>query len=98
SLTRAPEDAIGSRGQTLTLNGVTGRPVDAGAPKGAALETESVMIGLHAGRFAEWGLRWPYFLSRVGGTIMVGSGLVLWTVKRRAPSRPGPASFRFPAR
>lgn len=92
SLTSAPEDAIGSRGQTLTLNGVTGQPVDAGAPKGAALQTESVMIGLHAGRFAEWGLRWLYFLSGVGGTIMVGSGLVLWTVKRRArlpdPNRP----------
>ncbi len=92
ALTRAPEDAIGSRGQTLTLEGPTGRRLDAGAPKGAALNTESVMIGLHAGRFAEWGLRWLYFLSGVGGTIMVGSGLVLWTVKRRArlpdPARP----------
>lgn len=92
SFTRAPEDAIGSRGETLTFNGTTGRPIDAGAPKGAALETESVMIGLHAGRFADWALRWLYFLSGVGGTIMVGSGLVLWTVKRRAklpnPDRP----------
>lgn len=92
TLTRAPGDAIGSRGQTVTLNGVTGRSLDTSAPKGAALATESVMIGLHAGRFAEWGLRWLYFLSGVGGTIMVGSGLVLWTVKRRArlpdPQRP----------
>jgi hypothetical protein len=50
------------------------------------------MIGLHAGRYAEYGLRWLYFLSGLGGTIMVGSGLVLWTVKRRSklpdPSRP----------
>ncbi|RIA36609.1 putative iron-regulated membrane protein [Hephaestia caeni] len=92
TLTRAPEDAIGSRGETLTLNGVTGRPLEAGLTKGPALETESVMIGLHAGRFAQWGLRWLYFLSGVAGTIMVGSGLVLWTVKRRAklpnPDRP----------
>ena len=92
SLTRAPEDAIGSRGPQLTLDGTTGRRLDASVSKGAALETESVMIGLHAGRFAEWGLRWLYFLSGVGGTIMVGSGLVLWTVKRRArlpdPERP----------
>jgi uncharacterized iron-regulated membrane protein len=56
------------------------------------MATQSVMIGLHAGRYAGWGLRWLYFLSGIGGTIMVGSGLVLWTVKRRAklpdPTRP----------
>lgn len=92
SMTRARADAIGSRGQSLTFDGTTGGALDASASKGAALATESVMIGLHAGRFAEWGLRWLYFLSGVGGTIMVGSGLVLWTVKRRArlpdPARP----------
>ncbi|CCW19571.1 FIG138928: iron-regulated membrane protein [Sphingobium indicum BiD32] len=37
-------------------------------------------------------LRWLYFLSGLGGTVMVGTGLILWTVKRRAklpdPSRP----------
>lgn len=92
TLTRAPEDAIGSRGQTVTLNAITGRPLEAGLAKGPALETESVMIGLHAGRFAHWGLRWLYFLSGLAGTIMVGSGLVLWTVKRRTrlpnPDRP----------
>src|SRR3546814_15678309 len=56
------------------------------------------MIGLQAGRFAGWGLRWLYFLSGVSGAIMVGSGLVLWTVKRRGrlpdPARP-PFGFRL---
>jgi uncharacterized iron-regulated membrane protein len=84
TLTRAPEDAIGSRGETLTFDGATGRPIGEGHRKGAARETESVMIGLHAGRFAEWGLRWLYFLSGLGGTIMVGTGLVLWNAKRRS--------------
>lgn len=83
TFTRAPEDAIGSRGETLTFDGATGRPIGEGQGKGAARETESVMIGLHAGRFAEWGLRWLYFLSGLGGTIMVGTGLVLWNAKRR---------------
>lgn len=91
-VTRAAEGAIGSRGEEISFSGVTGRPVDASMAKGAALATESVMIGLHAGRYARYGLRWLYFLSGLGGTIMVGSGLVLWTVKRRAklpdPARP----------
>ncbi|MGC4251387.1 MAG: PepSY-associated TM helix domain-containing protein [Sphingobium sp.] len=50
------------------------------------------MIQLHAGWFAGPVLRWLYFLSGVGGTVMIASGLVLWTVKRRAklpdPARP----------
>ncbi|WP_313441568.1 PepSY-associated TM helix domain-containing protein [Novosphingobium sp.] len=92
AITRAPEGGIGSRGEEVSFNGVTGQPVSESMAKGPALATESVMIGLHAGRYAEYGLRWLYFLSGLGGTIMVGSGLVLWTVKRRTklpdPNRP----------
>jgi uncharacterized iron-regulated membrane protein len=91
-LTRAPGEAFAARGETAAFAGATGRPLDAHAAAGAALATESVMIGLHTGRFAQWGLRWLYFMSGIGGTIMVGSGLVLWTVKRRTrlpdPARP----------
>lgn len=91
-MTRSPEAAFGSRGETITFDGSTGRILARHDARGAALATESVMIGLHTGRFAQWGLRWLYFLSGVGGTIMVGSGLVLWTVKRRTrlpdPARP----------
>src|SRR3546814_16649856 len=50
------------------------------------------MIGIHAGRFASPWLRALYFLSGVAGCVMVASGLILWTVKRRAklsdPERP----------
>jgi uncharacterized iron-regulated membrane protein len=92
TFTRAPAAGIGSRGETLTVAGATGQAILASPPRGAAAQTESVMIGLHAGRFADWGLRWLYFLSGVAGTVMVGSGLVLWTVKRREklpdPERP----------
>ncbi|PNU03428.1 PepSY-associated TM helix domain-containing protein [Novosphingobium guangzhouense] len=91
-MTRSPEASFGARGETASFDGATGRLIGAHDANGAALATESVMIGLHTGRFAKWGLRWLYFLSGLGGTIMVGSGLVLWTVKRRArlpdPSRP----------
>src|SRR3546814_4260486 len=50
------------------------------------------MIGIHAGRFASPWLRPFYCLSGVAGCVMVASGLILWTVKRRAklsdPERP----------
>lgn len=83
TLGSSSEDAIGARAETLRFDGATGKLIQAGLPKGPASKTESVMIGLHAGRFAEWGLRWLYFISGLGGTIMVGSGLVMWTAKRR---------------
>lgn len=92
ALTRGPGEAMGSRGEVLTFSGATGRTLGASLPKGAALQTESVMIGLHTGRFARIALRWLYFLSGLAGTAMVGTGLILWTVKRRQrlpdPQRP----------
>ncbi|RIV80921.1 PepSY domain-containing protein [Aurantiacibacter xanthus] len=92
TLKSSSEDAIGVRGEVLRFDGASGQLVQPAQAKGPALETESVMIGLHAGRFADWGLRWLYFISGLGGTIMVGSGLVMWTAKRRTrlpdPQRP----------
>jgi len=92
TLTRAPSEAIGSRGETLAFDGATGKRLGASSPKGGATATESVMIGLHSGRFANMALRWLYFLSGLFGTAMVGTGLILWTAKRRQrlpdPARP----------
>jgi hypothetical protein len=42
-----------------------------------------VLYGLHLGRFSDTVTRWLYFLVSLGGTAMVGTGLVMWTVKRR---------------
>ena len=92
TLTSAPSAAINARGDSLQFDGVSGRLLDTGAERGAARQTEGVMIGLHAGRFADTTLRWLYFLSGLFGTAMVGTGLVLWTSKRRGklpdPQRP----------
>ncbi len=83
---------LSARTPRLTYDGVTGRLVWQSPAPGAAAQTAGAMIGLHAGRYAGYGLRWLYFLCGVGGTLMVASGLVLWTVKRRErlpdPSRP----------
>ena len=92
TLTSAPGAAIDARGDMLQFDGVSGRLLETGAARGAARRTEGVMIGLHAGRFADTALRWLYFLSGLFGTAMVGTGLALWTAKRRAklpdPARP----------
>ena len=59
---------------------------------GAAAETRGVLYALHLGRFSDTVTRWLYFLVSLMGTAMVGTGLVMWTVKRRQkladPERP----------
>jgi len=78
--------------QYLLFDGVSGKLLQVKDAVGAAAETRGVLYALHLGRFADTVVRWLYFLVSLAGTAMVGSGLVLWTVKRRAklpdPTRP----------
>ncbi|MGH6617493.1 PepSY-associated TM helix domain-containing protein [Sphingomonas sp.] len=84
AITSAPSSGMDTRGETLRFDGVTGRPFEPPPPRGAARLTEGVMIGIHAGRYAGMPLRWLYFVSGLFGTAMIATGLILWTVKRRA--------------
>ncbi|PIB91581.1 PepSY domain-containing protein [Caulobacter sp. FWC2] len=92
SLTRSSNDRMANRGETLVFDGISGALLASPNNAGAAAKTESVMIGLHAGRYARSLLRWLYFLSGLGGATMIATGLVLWTVKRRGrladPAKP----------
>ena len=45
--------------------------------------TDHVMKGLHKGLFANWFLRVLFIFMGVGGTAMIGTGLLLWANGRR---------------
>lgn len=49
----------------------------------ATFRTQRTLFALHEGNFANWWLRWLYFISGLLGCAVIGTGLVLWTVKRR---------------
>ena len=68
----------------VVFDGVTGELLHAKDGSGAVATTQGVLYGLHLGRFADIETRWLYFIVGLVGTAMVGSGLVLWTVKRRS--------------
>lgn len=78
--------------QYLVFDGATGKLLDARDSVGPAAEVRGVMYALHLGRFSDLQLRWLYFIVSLAGTAMVGTGLVMWTVKRRQklpePERP----------
>ncbi|MDO4723513.1 MAG: PepSY-associated TM helix domain-containing protein [Comamonadaceae bacterium] len=57
-----------------------------------------VLVAPHLGRFAEPAVRWLLFLSGLLGCVMVGSGMVLWVVKRlsqRAKQGDAPRGHRL---
>lgn len=78
--------------QYMEFEGTTGKLVAIHEGVGAAAETRGVLYALHLGRFSDTPTRWMYFLVSFMGTAMVGTGLVMWTVKRRQklaePDRP----------
>lgn len=78
--------------QYLVFDGATGKLLETRDSVGPAAEVRGVMYALHLGRFSDLQLRWLYFIVSLAGTAMVGTGLVMWTVKRRQklpdPERP----------
>ncbi|MCJ8157215.1 PepSY domain-containing protein [Sphingomonas sp. LaA6.9] len=85
TLIRSNADTLNARGQSVTYSAVNGRRISGSPAPGPAITTAGVMLGLHLGVFAGPTLRWTYFLLGLTGTAMVGTGLVLWTAKRRKP-------------
>lgn len=76
---------LNARGGSIVFSGVDGRQLSASPPAGPAIKTSGVMLGLHIGSFAGPVLRWTFFVLGLAGTAMVGTGLILWTVKRKRP-------------
>lgn len=74
---------ISTIGVFRIYDGQTGKTLKQSEPPPLALTAHTVMVGLHAGRFADYWLRWLYFLLGAAGCGMIATGLVLWTVKRR---------------
>jgi cytochrome b subunit of formate dehydrogenase len=76
----------------MEFDGATGKLLMVRESVGPAAETRGVLYALHLGRFSDTEMRWLYFLVSFMGTAMVGTGLVMWTVKRRQklpdPERP----------
>ncbi|MBH1963302.1 MAG: PepSY domain-containing protein [Comamonadaceae bacterium] len=67
---------------TAVFSGTTGEPLPQGTP-GSSRLTQSALLELHQGYFADPWLRWLYFAVSLMGCAMIATGLVLWTVKRR---------------
>lgn len=92
TVVRGDARRVSTSPQYLTFDGTNGQLLATKDQVGPAAETRGVLYALHLGRFSDTVIRWLYFLVSLAGTAMVGTGLVMWTVKRRAklpdPDRP----------
>lgn len=92
AVTRGDAGRVSMSPSYLEFDGANGRLLAVHDRVGAAAETRGVLYALHLGRFGDIETRWLYFLVSFMGTAMVGTGLVMWTVKRRQkladPARP----------
>ncbi|WP_423201068.1 PepSY-associated TM helix domain-containing protein [Corticibacter populi] len=84
AIVRQQASRVSTTPNYLLFDGVSGDLTRAKDASGPVATTQGVLYGLHLGRFADPVLRWLYFLVSLAGTAMVGTGLVLWIVKRRA--------------
>lgn len=83
----------GGPARSLTFDAATGALVGRQDHlAGNAVEgADRILASLHLARFASVGLRWVFFAAGVMGTVMAGTGLVLWAVKRAEKRRGAPA-------
>jgi uncharacterized iron-regulated membrane protein len=70
-------------GTALVFDGVSAELKNESNMGAASLMLAGGLYGLHMGHFAGPLLRWLYFLAGIGGTAMIGTGLVIWLGKRR---------------
>ena len=88
TITRGQTGDLSEERAGMVFDGVTGaRLASWGASPATAgsgtAQTRGVMTGLHLGLFAGPGLRALLLLSGLMGTVMGGTGCVLWSVKQR---------------
>lgn len=95
TLLRSPAGQLDARAGSIVYSGTSGKRLTASPPPGAAVKTAGVMLGLHIAHFAGPALRWSFFLLGLVGTAMVGTGLVMWTAKRRRQAGKPDLGFRL---
>jgi uncharacterized iron-regulated membrane protein/low affinity Fe/Cu permease len=79
----APSNVLNIRTAGVEISGIDGKLLPDNHNHSAMSVTAGVVYGLHMAHVAQWPLRWLLFLSGMLGCVMIASGMILWTVKRR---------------
>ncbi|RYY79540.1 MAG: PepSY domain-containing protein [Moraxellaceae bacterium] len=83
SFVPAVETTLNVRVPAIQMNATNGELLSSGISPSAMAVATGTVYGLHLAHVADWPMRWLLFGSGILGCCMIGSGMVLWTVKRR---------------
>lgn len=83
SFVPAVESSLNIRVPGIQMNAINGTLLSSGQSQSAMAVAAGTVYGLHMAHVADWPMRWLLFSSGILGCCMIGSGMVLWTVKRR---------------
>ena len=81
---RRPDDRLTLLVDWVAFDGVSGDILSSQTRYLPSLATDGVLVGLHFVQFGGYGARLLYFLLGLASSGMVATGLVLFTIKRRA--------------
>lgn len=70
-------------GTHIRFNALTGERLPFTEEDGPGLKTLRALISFHEAWYANYPLRWLYFISGLLGCVMIATGMVLWVIKRR---------------
>ncbi|QEI05305.1 PepSY domain-containing protein [Pigmentiphaga aceris] len=77
-------------GGSVAFDGVSGKVLQVQLPTPASTfaseQVHEAMEALHLVRFGGWSMKWLYFLSGLLGTVMMATGIIMFSVKRRRKS------------
>ena len=77
------DSVLNVRAPGIRLSAITGQLLPDTHNNGTMSVVAGGVYGLHMAHVAQWPLRWLLFLSGLLGCVMIATGMVLWTVKRR---------------
>lgn len=93
-VTRSVEDHVSNAQERLFFDASTGQLIQAFREERPVLKLFSTLYGLHIARFASVIVRWMYFLLGIASTVLIATGLIYWTIKRRGAVK-SPSSQRW---
>lgn len=79
---RVFDDRLNLSTDTATFDRASGALLGTTQVDKSAYLTQRVFAGLHFGQFGGVTVRWLYFLLGLAGTVMIGTGLILFSIKR----------------
>lgn len=72
--------------QSMIYDAKTGQIIKENTPpltNSTIINTNTALSSLHMAQFADSTLRFVFFISGISGVVLIGTGLILWTVKRK---------------